>query len=164
MKTLILIRHAKSDWSNPFLHDFDRELNARGLKDAPMMGTVLSHKNIHPDLILSSPAQRAQATAVAIAHKLSFPEDAITYNSALYESDIETVFAVIRSVPDTCETLIVFGHNPEMTECVNALCDADIDNIPTCGVVAMRLRGDSWKNIEYHSAELLFFDKPKQHR
>ncbi|HZF69723.1 SixA phosphatase family protein, partial [Sulfuricurvum sp.] len=102
MKTLILIRHAKSNWSNPFLHDFDRELNARGLKDAPMMGTILAQKNIHPDLILSSPALRAQATAIEIARKLSFPEAAITYDSSLYESDIETVFKVIRNVPDTC--------------------------------------------------------------
>ncbi|MDD2266744.1 histidine phosphatase family protein [Sulfuricurvum sp.] len=163
MKTLILIRHAKSDWSNPFLHDFDRELNARGLKDAPLMGTILAQKNIHPDLILSSPALRAQATAIEIARKLSFPEAAITYDSSLYESDIETVFKVIRSVPDTCETLILFGHNPEMTECVNALCDAEIDNVPTCGVVAMRLRGNSWKSIEFHSANLLFFDAPKHH-
>jgi phosphohistidine phosphatase len=164
MKTLILIRHAKSDWSNPFLHDFDRELNSRGLKDAPLMGTVLSHKNIHPDLILSSPALRAQTTAIEIARKLSFPEDAITYNSALYESDIETIFAIMQNVPDTCKTLIVFGHNPEFTECVNALCSADIENIPTCGVVAMRLKENSWKSVGFDSAELLFFDTPKQHR
>ncbi|MDD5212446.1 MAG: histidine phosphatase family protein [Sulfuricurvum sp.] len=164
MKTLILIRHAKSDWSNPFLHDFDRELNGRGLKDAPVMGKILADKNIHPDLILSSPALRAQTTAIEIARKLSFPEDAITYNPSLYESDIETVFEVIRSVSDTCKTLIVFGHNPELTECANALCGADIENIPTCGVVAMLLKEDSWKSVGYDSAELLFFDIPKQHR
>ncbi len=164
MKTLLLIRHAKSDWSNPFLRDFDRELNSRGLKDALMMGTILAQKNIHPDLILSSPAQRAKTTAIEIAQKLSFLQDKITYDSSLYNSDKETILEVIRGVPDTCKMLIVFGHNPEMTECANALCNADIDNIPTCGFVAMRLRGDSWKNIEYHSAEFLFFNTPKQHR
>lgn len=164
MKTLILIRHAKSDWSNPFLHDFDRELNSRGLKDAPMMGTILAHKNIHPDLILSSPAQRAKSTAIEIGRKLSFPENTITYDSSLYESDIETVFEIIRSVSDTCKTLLVFGHNPEMTECANALCGADIENIPTCGVVAMQLKEDTWKTIGFDTAELLFFDTPKQHR
>lgn len=164
MKTLILIRHAKSDWSNPFLHDFDRELNARGLRDAPMMGTVLSHKNIHPDLILSSPAQRAKTTAIEIARKLSFPENTITYDSSLYGGDIETIFEVIRSVADTCQTLILFGHNPEFTECANVLCDADIENIPTCGVVAMQLKEDNWKSVGLDSAHLLFFDTPKQHK
>lgn len=164
MKTLILIRHAKSDWSNPFLRDFDRELNARGLRDAPIMGALLSQKNIHPDIILSSPAQRAKSTAIEIARKLSFPEDAITYDSSLYESNIETLIEVIRGVPDTCQTLIVFGHNPEITEFVNVMCHADIENLPTCGVVAMRLRSDSWKCIEYHSGELLFFNTPKQQR
>lgn len=164
MKTLILIRHAKSDWSNPFLHDFDRELNARGLYDAPLMGTSLSQKHIHPDLILSSPAQRAKTTAMEIARKLSYPEDTITYNASLYDSDIETIFEVIRAVSDTCETLMVFGHNPEFTECVNALCDTDIEKIPTCGVVAMQLKEDNWKSVGFDSAELLFFDTPKQHR
>lgn len=164
MKTLILIRHAKSDWSNPFLHDFDRELNARGLQDAPLMGTALSHKNIHPDLILSSPAQRAKTTAIEIARKLSYPEDTITYDSSLYSSDVETIFKVIRDVSDACETLIVFGHNPEFTECANALCHANIENIPTCGIVAMQLREESWKSVGLDSAKFLFFDTPKQHR
>lgn len=164
MKTLILIRHAKSDWSNPFLHDFDRELNGRGLKDAPVMGKILADKNIHPDLILSSPAQRAKTTAVEIARKLSFPEKAITYDASLYESDIETLIEVIRGVSDTCQTLIIFGHNPEFTECANILCGADIENIPTCGVVAMQLKENNWKSVGLDSAELLFFDIPKQHK
>ncbi len=164
MKTLILIRHAKSDWSNPFLHDFDRELNARGLRDAPKMGLLLSHKNIHPDLILSSPALRAKTTAIEIALKLSYPEDTIVYDASLYGGSIETIFEVLRGVSDVCKTLIVFGHNPEMTECANALCEADIENIPTCGVAAMQLKENSWKSIGFNSAELLFFDTPKQHR
>jgi phosphohistidine phosphatase len=164
MKTLLLIRHAKSDWSNPFLRDFDRELNERGLKNAPMMGTILAQKNIHPDLILSSPAQRAKTTAIEIARKLSFPQDAITYEASLYESNIETIFEVIRGVSDTYETLVVFGHNPEFTECANALCGANIENIPTCGVVAMQLKENNWKSVGFDSAQLLFFDTPKQHR
>lgn len=164
MKTLYLIRHAKSDWNNPLLSDFDRGLNKRGMKDAPLMGEVLSHQRIHPDLILSSPALRAKTTAIKIAHKLHYPLDSIQYEPSLYACDVETIFSAIRNVAQTLDTLFVFGHNPEFTECVNAICGSDIDNIPTCGIVAMQLREDSWKSIGLNSAELLFIDTPKQHR
>lgn len=164
MKTLILIRHAKSDWSNPFLADFDRGLNVRGLRDAPMMGKILSRRAIHPDLILSSPARRAQMTAAAIGCELSYSEDAIVYDPALYACDVETIIKRIQNVSEDVDILIVFGHNPELTECLNFLGNVQIENIPTCGAATLRLKEKSWKKIGMHSAELLFFDTPKQYR
>lgn len=164
IKTLILIRHAKSEWGNPFLSDFDRPLNARGKKNALRMGEVLSRRKIHPDLILSSPALRAKTTAIEISDKLSYPADSIRYEPLLYASEIERIFSVIRAISKDINTLLVFGHNPEFTECANALCKCEIDNIPTCGVVAMQLNVDSWENIGFNSAKLLFFDTPKQQK
>lgn len=163
MKLLCLIRHAKSDWSNPFLSDFDRPLNSRGEKAAPRMGEVLLKKGIHPDLILSSPAHRAKTTAGFIAQKLFYPLDAIRYEPLLYASDVERILSVIRNTPESINTLFLFGHNPELTECANAVCGTDIENIPTCGVVAMRLKEGQWKRIGFNAAELLFFDTPKKH-
>lgn len=164
MKTLYLIRHAKSDWSNPLLSDFDRSLNKKGLKDAPLMGEVLAKKSIHPDLILSSPALRAQTTAIEIARKLSYPVESIESLPTLYASDCEAIFSILKDVSNTVNTLIVFGHNPEFTECVNAITGSDIENIPTCGIAAMRLYDESWSSIGLNSAKLLFLDTPKQYR
>jgi len=164
VKTLYLIRHAKSDWSDLLLSDFDRPLNKRGMKDAPLMGEILSKKGVHPDLILSSPALRAKTTAIEIAHKLSYPLDSIHTIPSLYASDCETLFSVIHDVPNTVNTLIVFGHNPEFTECVNAISGTEIENIPTCGIAAMRLYEEKWESIGLNSAQLLFLDTPKQHR
>lgn len=164
MKTLYLIRHAKSDWSDESLNDFDRPLNKRGAKDAPLMGSILLKSGIYPDLILSSPALRAKSTAIAFAQALSSPTDSIRYIHALYASDTETILSLIRDVPSSVNTLFVFGHNPEFTECANFITGGDIENIPTCGVVEMRLLKDDWKSIGENSAELRRFDFPKKYR
>jgi len=164
MKTLYLIRHAKSDWSDETLSDYDRPLNHRGMKDAPLMGSYLADKGIRPDLIVSSPALRAKTTATAIAKALSYPLESIRYESDLYACDVETILSVIRDVSDDIDTLFVFGHNPEFTECANFITGGDIDNIPTCGVVEMRLLKEDWKSIGENSAELRRFDFPKKYR
>jgi phosphohistidine phosphatase len=162
MKTLYLIRHAKSDRNDASLSDYDRPLSHRGMKDAPFMGSKLLEKGIYPDLILSSPALRAKTTALAIAEALSYPPDSIRYDHALYASDVETILSLIRDISPSVETLFVFGHNPEFTECANLLTDGNIDNIPTCGVVATRLRKDDWKSIGTNSAEISGFYFPKK--
>ncbi len=162
MKMLYLVRHAKSDWSNLFLRDFDRPLNARGENSAPLIGDYLAKKGIKPDLILSSPALRAKTTAITLAEKLSYPIDTITYIPSLYESDIDTILALIRTASEEIETLIIVGHNPELTECANFITHGEIDNIPTCGVVEMRLYENSWDRIGSNSAELVSFVTPKK--
>ncbi|MFA6629600.1 MAG: histidine phosphatase family protein [Sulfuricurvum sp.] len=164
MKTLYLIRHAKSDWSDESLSDFDRPLNKRGTKDAPLMGSKLSDKGIRPGLILSSPALRAKTTAKAFAEALSYPSDSIHFEHELYACDVETILSLIRGVSADIDTLFVFGHNPEFTECANLITGENIDNIPTCGVVEMRLKNDSWESIGKNSAELRSFDFPKRYR
>lgn len=163
MKTLIFIRHAKSDWSNFFVSDFDRELNERGMRDAPMMGKVLAKKNLRPDRIISSPALRAKRTITILAPYIPYPEDQILYDPILYGGEIEAIAELISSTPPNIHTLILVGHNPELTEHVNYFSGSDIENVPTCGVVAMQLKHDDWKSIGESSAELLYFIKPKDY-
>lgn len=164
MKTLYLIRHAKSDWSNPFLSDFDRPLNKRGQKDAPLMGNVLAKAHIHPDLILSSPAVRAQMTAIEIAKQIGYDSDSILYNETLYAADCTAIERVLQSIPSTQKTVFLIGHNPGLTDFAQYISGNPIENIPTCGIVCVKLKEDNWNSIEKNSALFVSFDYPKKHK
>jgi phosphohistidine phosphatase len=165
MKKLIIVRHAKSSWDNPDLDDFDRPLNKRGLKDAPRMGKRLKEKHITPDIMLSSPAERALATCQAIATVLQFDQSKIKTDKRLYHANEDQILDVIRSLKDSPrdseEVVMIFGHNPGLTEFANALLNETIDNIPTCGIVAAELPVERWQNVTFGCGEMLFFDFPK---
>ncbi len=163
MKTLTLIRHAKSDWSDLSLSDFDRPLNKRGYKNAPMMGRILSQSTQHPDLILSSPALRAKTTAELIARELHYPIQTIRYDETLYDADPHTIIASLRQVPDTVEHLFLIAHNPGLSEAAEYLCGFAIGDIPTCGIVMMKLKSDSWKSADGECAVFVSLDYPKKH-
>jgi phosphohistidine phosphatase len=162
MKTFYVIRHAKSDWGDPTLDDFDRPLNKRGEADAPRMAKRLKEKEIHPELMLSSPAARAYATCKKIAAILRYPEDSIRTDKKLYHADWETILSVIQTLPDKFDIVMIFGHNPGLTDFVNEIGKrTDIGNIPTCGVVAFQFKTDSWKTLSAGSGDILFYDYPK---
>jgi phosphohistidine phosphatase len=163
MKTLYVIRHAKSSWDSIDLDDFDRPLNDRGKRDAPRMGKRLKEKNIHPDLMLSSPAKRALSTAKRLAKILSYGKDLIKTDRLLYHAGEETMLSIIRDLKDKHEVVFVFGHNPGLTEFVNSIKDdsLDIDNVPTCGIVAFKFDTDSWREVSWGKGKMLFFDYPK---
>jgi phosphohistidine phosphatase len=163
MKTLYIIRHAKSSWANADQSDFERGLNDRGKKDAPRMGKRLKEKDVHPDLLLTSPAKRAFSTAKRIAKVLDYPKKKIKTDRELYHAGEDTILSVIQSLNDTHNTVLLFGHNPGLTDFVNTLIDeeANIDNIPTCGIVAFALQIDSWKDVSWGRGKMLFFDYPK---
>lgn len=163
MKTLILIRHAKSSWNDPALDDFDRPLNERGKRDAPRMGKRLKEKRITPDLMLSSPARRAFSTAKKIAKVLKYKKDNIKTERRLYHADEEIILDVIKSVKDKHQVVLVFGHNPGLTEFVNTLQDTgeEIDNIPTCGIAAFQININSWSELSWGKGKMIFFDYPK---
>jgi phosphohistidine phosphatase len=163
MKTLYIIRHAKSSWENPDRSDFDRGLNDRGKRDAPRMGKRLKEKEIYPDLILSSPAKRALSTAKRIAKVLGYPESKIKTDRDLYHAAEETMLSIIQNLKDKNNIVFVFGHNPGLTDFVNTLMDQEgnIDNVPTCGIVAFKLHVDSWNDVRWGSGKMIFFDYPK---
>ncbi len=166
MKKLIVIRHAKSSWDDPSLDDFDRPLNKRGEKDAPRMGKLLREMKITPDYLITSPAVRAMETCKQIAKKIDFPLNKIILNQKLYHANLETILQVVQEIPDRKndaeEIALLFGHNPGLTEFVNAISNEAIVNIPTCGIAIISLSNDRWRNLKFGSGKLEWFHYPKK--
>lgn len=163
MKTLYIIRHAKSSWDDTDRSDFERPLNDRGKRDAPRMGGRLKEKGINPDLILASPAKRALSTAKRIAKAIGYPKDRIKTDRSLYHAHEETMLSILQEMKDKYNTVFLIGHNPGLTDFVNSLRndEMDLDNVPTCGIVAFKLPIESWKQLTWGSGGILFFDYPK---
>jgi phosphohistidine phosphatase len=161
VKTLFIVRHAKSSWDDPSLSDFDRPLNDRGKRDAPKMGKRLREKDLLIDLMISSPAKRAYATCRKIVEVLEFPQEKIKLEDKLYHASEDTMLDIIRKVNDHHSTVMIFGHNPGLTEFVNSLTNGNIFNVPTCGVAACDFQIKSWKEVGWGKGELTFYDYPK---
>jgi len=145
------------------MSDLDRPLNERGKRDAPRMGKRLREKGIHPALLVSSPAKRAFGTAKRIAQMLDYPKEKIKKEKALYHGDEVAMLSTIQELNDKHDVVLIFGHNPGLTDFVNSLMDGemDIDNVPTCGVVAFEFDLDRWKDVAWGKGKMLFFDYPK---
>lgn len=163
MKIIYLVRHAKSSWDHPELRDFDRPLNERGKRDAPKMGRRLKEREIVPDLMLSSPANRALTTCKTIAQIIGYDDKAIKTNQGIYHANEDDLINIVRELPDNVNEVMIFGHNPGLTEFANLILKENIANIPTTGVVACRLTIDHWKDFKPGCGKLLFFDFPKKH-
>lgn len=163
MKSLYIIRHAKSDKNNPSLDDFERPLNGRGQKNALFMGKKLAESNIHPDLIISSPAVRAKTTAEAIAEKVDYAKSTIVYEESLYLADKDDITKIVKKISAAKNTVFLVGHNPGITEFAEYISGCDIGNIPTCGIFCVTLKKDDWKSIGSGSAEYVSFMFPKQY-
>jgi phosphohistidine phosphatase len=164
MKTLCLLRHAKSSWKYPELEDFERPLNRRGRKDAPLMGKILKDKlKFNFDLIVSSPASRATVTTRIIADVLHQPGDQISFSNLLYAASTQTLITFIKNIEDRVEQLLLVGHNPELTSLANMLTDYHVSNIPTCGLFGMELKISSWSKISEKCGKFLFFEYPKKY-
>lgn len=161
MKNIILIRHAKSSWTNMTLSDHDRPLNGRGEKNAPEMGKRLKKNNINPDQIISSSAKRAWSTAKKIAKEIGYPKDSLVKTKELFHANTLGIINFIRNLEDTNTTVMIFGHNPGFTACVNALSNSGIANIPTCGVASIELDIEKWSQTAEGTGKLRFYDFPK---
>jgi phosphohistidine phosphatase len=162
MKTLTLIRHAKSSWKDPARDDFDRPLNKRGKHNAPDMARRLRKSGLQPDRWVASPARRARATAEAMAAIFGLPADAILWEERVYEASGETLLALVRQFDQTWQDVFLFGHNPGLTVLANLLGDRPVDNVPTCGVYRLGFAVDSWQEIRPGSGKCLLFDTPKR--
>lgn len=161
MKTLILARHAKSDWQHAGLADHDRPLNRRGQHDAPRMGAHLAAHYPAPQRILSSTALRAASTAAILADALGIEAGAIEHLRRLYLADARTLLGVARALPDHLDTVMLVAHNPGMTDLVNLLSDAGLDNLPTCGVARIGFEVADWSALTPGDGRLLSLDLPK---
>lgn len=161
MKTLTLLRHAKSSWKNHDLADHQRPLNRRGEKDAPAMAARISGAGIRPSLILSSPALRAWTTAKIVAREISYPIEFLQREEDLYLADVESLLAFLERQDSKFNSIMLVGHNPGLTDLANFLLPDVTDNLPTCGVISMTVDAEDWFLPPASGAELLVFDFPK---
>jgi phosphohistidine phosphatase len=160
LRRLTLIRHAKSSWKDAEIGDFDRPLNARGERDAPRMGRRIADAAKPPELLVSSPARRAARTAELIAGQLDGAR--LELERALYLATPEQMLDVIRGLDAAVRHAALVGHNPGTTELVEQLSGAEVGNVPTCGVVRLRLGIDAWNEVEPGCGEIEDFDYPKR--
>jgi phosphohistidine phosphatase len=162
MKTVYFNRHAKSDWSHEGLRDFDRPLNHRGFRDSPTMGDRLKSRGEKIDLFISSPAKRAISTARLMAEKYGYPIKEIKEVERLYHPSIRNFIDTIAETDESLDSIILFAHNPGITEVVEYLSDEEIGNMPTCGIAKIDFpSAESWKEISAGTGNLIFFDYPK---
>ena len=162
MKTLTLVRHAKSSWKDRRLSDRERPLNKRGGRDAPIMGKRVAEAGIRPSQIISSPAVRAWTTAKTFALKLGYPIEFLQREDGLYLASLDNLLDVVASQDVGFNNLMMFGHNPGLTDFANYLVPGLTNNLPTAGVVSVQLDIDSWRLYEQPKAELVLHDYPKK--
>lgn len=161
MKQLLIIRHAKSSWDFSNLNDFDRPLNERGHTDAPIMAKRLLQKNISIDAFVSSTAKRAFSTAFYFSNAYGKKEKDIVQVAELYHAPIHVFYNVIEHLENEYHSVAIFSHNPGITDFVNELTDVKINDMPTCGIFAIKVHTNNWLDFEIARKEFLFFDYPK---
>lgn len=161
MKTLYVVRHAKSSWENPRLSDHDRPLMKKGVVKTKRITKFLKQHIKCPDLFLSSTALRAKKTAELIAKEFNYPIDKIALNEALYHADSEDVFDELYGISNKINSLMIFGHNPGLTYFVNQFLRPAIDNLPTSGVVNIEFITDKWEEINQAKFHVNFVVFPK---
>lgn len=161
MKTLLLIRHAKSSWDDPGLSDFERPLNDRGKKDAPNMAERLYERGFKVDAFVSSPARRARKTAEQFAKKFKKEKADLVLKTELYMAAEDNFNDVVSKLDNDFDCVAVFSHNPGITDFANSLTEARIDNIPTTGIFAVSVEAKKWNKFKDSKKNFLFFDYPK---
>lgn len=165
MKTLILIRHAKSSWKDETLPDRERPLNTRGKIDAPLMGQILFEKNIIPDLVLSSTAKRAKKTAQKIFFDIyGFSENQIHLTDDLYFTGVAFHMLIINTLLDTKNTVVLVGHNPDFVDLIDFLTKEKVQEMPTSGVYCLDFDINSWKEVKENTGKVRFFEYPKKYK
>ncbi len=162
MKTLTILRHAKSSWKDSSLADHDRPLNKRGRRDAPVMGERIQQAGIRPSLILSSPAVRAWTTAKLVAKEISYPIEFLQRDERLYHAGVRRIIEVLAEQDVAFNSIMIVGHNPGFTDFANHLLPGLTHNIPTCGLVSVTLDSDDWNLKKKKNAELAVYDFPKK--
>jgi phosphohistidine phosphatase len=161
MKTLTLVRHAKSSWKDRSLSDRERPLNNRGDRDAPVMARRIADAGIRPSLIVSSPAVRALTTARIVAGELGYPLEFLQREDDLYLASLDGWLDVVAAQDNGFNNLMLFGHNPGLTDFANYLSPGLTNNVPTAGVVSVTIERDDWLLYERPEAELVFYEYPK---
>jgi len=161
MKTLLVIRHAKSSWDNAALNDVDRPLNDRGKRDAPIMAGRLIKAGVKTDLFVSSPAKRARQTAAIFMQEFGRKEKELIIVQQLYHAQVQDFREVVAGIDDRYDSIALFSHNPGITAFANILSSVRLDNMPTCSIFAVTSAATNWKEFLSAGTTFWFFDYPK---
>jgi phosphohistidine phosphatase len=161
MKTLFLVRHAKSSWGDPALPDHDRPLNERGLHDVAAMGKRLAQRDVKPDVVLTSTAIRALATAEQIAKTLDIKHKHIVVDERLYAAPASELLGVIHELDDKLKRVMLVAHNPGLTELAHHF-SSEITHMPTCAIAEFRFAATSWVDVGKAGSAEVVFDYPKK--
>jgi len=162
MKSLYLIRHAKSDWGNESLKDVFRPLNARGYNDAHTMSMRLKDLSIFPDIIISSPAIRAFSTALIFSNNLGYSAAAIVLEPLLYESNSQKYFDIVSKINNSNSIVFLFAHNPTISEMAQKLNPDFKDELSTCAILSITKKANNWKDFSNAETKKWFHDFPKK--
>ena len=160
-KTLYLVRHAKSSWKDHSLADIDRPLNKRGRRSAPDMGKRLKDQCHEPDLIVSSPANRAFTTARKIAKQTGYDSSEIVIDKRMYFSGTGGMRELLEELDDRYQKVMIVGHNPAMTGLLYDLAESSVFNMPTCAIAVIGFDMESWSDLYSTAGDLLGYDYPK---
>ena len=161
MKSLLIVRHAKSSWDSPTLKDFDRPLNERGKRDAPAMAARILERGIHPNVFVTSTANRALSTAQAFHEVFKAKKEQLILVPELYHAAPQVFYEVMASLEDDWKTAVIFSHNPGITAFVNSLEVAHVDDMPTCAVFGVQADVKHWQDFAAAAKSFWLFDYPK---
>ncbi len=165
MRYIWVARHAKSSWKFPELSDFNRPLNKRGRRDLPRMAGIMAGSKLRPELILSSPAIRAKATAEAYHKAFELPNSGLVFDEGLYHASVDFLQEfIMEKVPVRVKKIMLAGHNPGLTDFVNQLGKEYIDNIPTCGIYGLQWEAPDWAAALSAKGDLFCREYPKKYR
>jgi phosphohistidine phosphatase len=161
MKTVLLMRHAKSSWKDPGLADHDRPLNKRGKRDAPRMGKLLNEEELIPDIIYCSTARRAKSTVDGLLNSCDFNGE-VKYSGSLYHGGPDDFFEVLSSLPDVIQSVMLVGHNPGMEYFLDLICGVK-EHMPTAAVAIISFPVENWAEIKNgEDGELVHLWKPRE--
>lgn len=161
-RILLIIRHGKSDWDHEGLDDIDRPLAERGIRNAGEMARRLQERGVVPQLILSSPANRALNTALIMLRNWEMDPENLQIHDPLYLAYVSEIEKVVSGVAPEVRALAVFGHNPSFTEYAKQFLNEPLDNLPTAGVVELRLESEDWSGIGRRDVIAAHVDYPKR--
>jgi len=161
MKSLLIIRHAKSSRDQSGISDYERSLEERGIRDAHAIGKYLRKNSILPDYLLSSPAVRAKMTAAIISEEIGYPLDQLQTEELLYEQSTSKIIAYLQNLQNCYSIVMIVGHNPSAQELVNHLGNQPFSQIPSCGAVCLDFQVENWTEIDHGKGRVRFFISPE---
>ena len=166
MNELLILRHAKSDWNSGARSDFERPLSKRGRRAAPRVGRFLAARGLVPDYVVSSPAERARQTVLAVCEPLGIPESLVHWDDRIYHASTGALMDVLSESPETAGRVLIAGHNPGLESLLRTLCahavpmPDDFKLMPTAAVAHLEIPGP-WAELDGGTAQLLSLTRAK---